>query len=122
MLYDRKNRGWVGLFLEEKAEFAVGALGTEVVGEVEGRSGACGDGGKGQKSTKGEKAGGFVEAESGAELAGGGAEDAAAEGRVERAEAVELDGYGGLAGGGADGASAAADGLAGEENLGQQAV
>ena len=59
---------------------------------MEGSSGAGGYGGVGERSTESEEAGGFVEAETGTELAGGGSEDAAAEGRVERAEAVEFDG------------------------------
>ena len=75
----------------------------------------------GTKSTEGEEAGGLVEAEAGSQLAGGGTEDAAAEGGVEGAEAVEFDGDGGLAGGGADGAATAADGLAGEQELGEDA-
>jgi hypothetical protein len=94
---------------------------------MEGGSGTGGDGGcadwrVGAKSTEGEEAGGFVEAEAGTELAGGSAEGAAAEGGVEGAEAVEFDGDGGLAGGGADGASASADGLAGEQELGEKAA
>jgi hypothetical protein len=80
------------LALEEEAKFAGGAFGAEVVGEVEGGSGAGGYGGDGDKSTEGEETGGFVEAEAGTELTGGGAEDAAAEGGVEGAEAVEFDG------------------------------
>ena len=74
------------------------------------------------KSAEGEEAGGLVEAEAGAELTGGGAEDAAAEGGVEGAEAVEFDGDGGLAGSGADGAASATDGLAGEQELGEDAA
>ncbi len=87
--------------------------------------GACGGGdrwGWGLKSTEGEEAGGLFEVEAGAELAGGGAEDAAAEGGVEGAEAVDFDGDGGLAGGGADGTASAADGFAGEQELGQEAA
>src|SRR5271168_4454786 len=67
----------VRLVLEEEAKFAGGAFGAEVVGEVEGGSGAGGYGGNGEKSTEGEETGGFVEAEAGTELTGGGAEDAA---------------------------------------------
>ena len=78
--------------------------------------------GCGAKAAEGEEAGGLVEAEAGAELAGGGAEDAAAEGGVEGAEAVEFDGDGGLAGGGADGAASASDGFAGEKELGEEAA
>jgi hypothetical protein len=82
-----------GLFLEKQAQFAGGAVGAKTVGEVEGGSGAGGDGGCADwrvwtKSTEGEEAGGLVEAEAGSELAGGGTEDAAAEGGVEGAEAV----------------------------------
>ena len=66
---------------------------------MEGGAGAGGYGGGadrrvGGEAAEGEEAGGFVEAEARAELAGGGAEDAAAESGVERAEAVELAGYG----------------------------
>jgi hypothetical protein len=87
---------------------------------VKGGSGAGGnggwaDGGVGLESAEGEEAGGFVEAEAGAKLAGGGAEDTTAKGGVEGAEAVELDGDGlGLACGGADGAASAADGFPGK--------
>src|SRR5665213_1203432 len=105
-------RGFVSgeaLFLEKKAEFAVGTLGPELAGEMKRRPGAGGHRGKGQKPAEGEEARGLVEAEAGAELTGGGAKDAAAEGGVEGAEAVEFDGYGGLAGGGADGAASAAN-------------
>ena len=79
--------------------------------------------GSDSEAAEGEEAGGFVEAETGAELAGGGAEDAAAEGGVEGAEALELDGDRGLglAGCGGDGAAASADGFAGEEELGEDA-
>ena len=110
------------LFLEEKAEFAVRTLGAELVGEV--KCGACAGsyGGKGQKPAEGEEAGGLIKAETSAKLPGGGAEDAAAEGGVEGAETVELNGHDGLAGSGADGASTPADGLAGEQNLWKQTV
>ena len=97
------------LFLEKKAQFAGGTLGPEVVGEVEGGSGAGRDSRIGTKSTEREKAGGFVEAEAGTELAGCGAEDAAPESGVEGAETVEFDGDCGLAGSGADGAATATD-------------
>jgi hypothetical protein len=117
----------MGLLGAEEAKFAGGAVGAKAVGEVKGGSGAGGDGWgvsrrAGWKSTEGEEAGGFVEAEAGAQLAGGGSDDAAAEGRVEGTEAVEFDGDGGLAGSGADGAAAATDGFAGEEELGQDAA
>ena len=102
------------LFLEEETEFAVGTLGTELVGEVEGGAGAGGYSGEGQKSTEGEEAGGLVEAEAGSELTGGGTEDAAAKGGVEGTEAVEFYRDGGLAWGGADGSATASDGFAGE--------
>ena len=82
------------LFLAKQADFAGRPVGAEVVGEMKGGTGAGGDGGIGTKSTEGEEAGGFVEAETGTELAGGGSEDAAAEGWVEGAEAVEFDGDG----------------------------
>ena len=117
----------MGLLVAEEAKFARGAVGAKAVGEVEGGSGAGGDGWgvsrrAGWKSTEGEEAGGFVEAEAGAQLAGGGSDDAATEGRVECAETVELDGDGGLAGSGADGAASATDGLAGEQELGEDAA
>ena len=93
---------------------------------MEGGAGAGGYGGGsdwgiGAEAAESEEAGGLVEAETSAELACGGAEDSAAEGRVEGAEAVEFDGDGGLglAGGGADGAATSADGFAGEEELGE---
>ena len=60
------------LFLAKQADFAGRPVGAEVVGEMKGGTGAGGDGGIGAKSTEGEEAGGFVEAEAGAELAGGG--------------------------------------------------
>ncbi len=115
----------LGLLGAEETKLTGGAVGTETVGEVEGGSGAGGDGGsfKGwTKSTEGEEAGGFVEAETGSELAGGGSEDATAEGGVEGAEAVEFDGDGGLTGSGADGAAASTDWFAGEQELGEDAA
>jgi hypothetical protein len=51
------------LVLEEEAEFAGGAFGAEVVGEVEGGAGAGGYGGVGTEAAEGEDAGGLVEAE-----------------------------------------------------------
>ena len=70
------SRGWKlagkRLFLAKQADFAGRPVGAEVVGEMKGGTGAGGDGGIGTKSTEGEEAGGFVEAEAGAELAGGG--------------------------------------------------
>jgi hypothetical protein len=42
------------LVMEEETEFAGGALGSEVLGEMEGRAGACGYGGVGEKSTEAE--------------------------------------------------------------------
>jgi hypothetical protein len=104
-------------------EFAGGTFRSEVAGELEEGSGAGCDGGEGGESAEGEEAGGVVEAEAGPELTGGGAEDAAARGGVKGAKAFELDGDGGLGvpGSGADGAAAAADGFAGEEELGEDA-
>jgi hypothetical protein len=84
------------LLLEEKAKFARRTVGAEVVGKMEGGSGAGGDG-RGSdgwirlESAEGEESGGLVEAEAGAELAGGSSEDSAPEGGIEGAEAVELD-------------------------------
>jgi hypothetical protein len=109
------------LFFKKEAKFAGGTVGAEVVGEVKRGPGTGGDGGVGPKSTEREEAGGFIEAEAGAELAGGGPEDTTAEGGVEGAEAVEFDGDGGLAWGGADGSATASDGLAGKEELGEDA-
>ncbi len=77
-------------------------------------------GGMGLESTEGEKAGGFIEAEAGAEVAGGGAEGATAEGGIEGAEAVDFYGHGGFAGSCADGTASATDGFSGEEELGQE--
>jgi hypothetical protein len=81
------------LFLTEEANFAGGAVGAETVREVQGGSGSGGDSGSvprkaGRKSTDGKKAGGFIEAKAGSQLAGGGTEDATAEGGVEGAKAV----------------------------------
>lgn len=110
--------------LAVEAEFARGAVGAEAAGQVEGGAGAGGYGRVGTKAAEGEEAGGLVEGEAGSQLAGGGAEDSAAEGWVEGAKAVEFDGdFGvGLAGGGADGAASASDGFAGEEELREEAV
>ena len=80
------------LFLAIEAEFAGGAVGAKAAGQVEDSAGAGGYGGVGAETAEGEEAGGLVEAEARAELTGGGAKDAAAEGRVESAEAVEFDG------------------------------
>src|SRR6185437_15845872 len=119
---DQRYRDWMDLFLNKEAEFAVRALGPELAGEVDGCTGAGGNGGMGQKSTQGKEAGGLVEAEAGSQLAGGGAEDATAKGGVEGAEAVELDGHGGLAGGGTDRAASTANRLTGQKKLWKQAT
>ena len=105
-----------------EADFAGGAVGSEVVGKMEGGAGSggyCGwaDGGVGLEAGEGEEAGGFVEAEADSGAAGCGAEDSAAKGWVEGAEAVEFDGDGGFAGGGADGAASSSDWFAGEQEL-----
>jgi hypothetical protein len=84
-----KAKKW--LFLAKEADFASGAVGTEVIGEVKGGAGAGGDGGIGSKSTESEEAGGFVEAEASAELTGGGAQGTATKRGVEGAETVEFD-------------------------------
>jgi hypothetical protein len=105
------------LFLEKKAKFARGTIGAQVVGEMEGGSGAGGYCGIGTKSTEGKQAGGFVETEARSKLAGGSTQDAAAESGIESPEAIELDGDGGLAGSGADSAAASADRFTGEEEL-----
>jgi hypothetical protein len=109
---------WVYLGAEE-AKFTGRALGPEAIGEVERRSSAGGHRGDvcrkaGTKSTEGEKARSFIEAETEPQLAGGGSEDAAAESRVEDAETVHFDRDGGLAGSGADRPAPSADGLSGE--------
>src|SRR5437868_4250350 len=110
----------------EEAKFSGGAVCAKAVWEVEGGSGAGGEWGHvsgraGRISTEGEEAGGFVEAEAGAQLTGGGSDDAATEGGVKSPEAVEFDGDGGLARGGADCSAASANGFAGEEKLGEDA-
>jgi hypothetical protein len=64
----------------------------------------------------------LVEEKEGCQGAGGGSEDAAAEGGVEGAETVEFDGDGGLAGSCTDGAAAAADRFAGEQKLREDAA
>ncbi len=64
---------------------------------MEGGVGAGGDGGVGPESTEGKEARGLVEGEACPQLTGGGSEDAAAEGGIERAETVEFDGDGGFA-------------------------
>jgi hypothetical protein len=110
------------LFLAVEAKFAGGAVGAESAGQVEDGAGAGGDGGVGAETAEGEEAGGLVEGEAGAELAGSCAENSAAEGRIEGAEAVEFDGDGGLAWGGADSSATASDGFAREEELGEKAV
>jgi hypothetical protein len=109
-----------GLFLEKKSKLAVGSLGAELTGEVKGRSGASGYRGVVEKSTERKQTGGCVEVEADSELAGGGAEDAAAGGGFEGAEAVEFDSHCRRSGRGADRAPSPADGLAGKDDLGQQ--
>jgi hypothetical protein len=116
--FSGRQRGSAGLTGE--AKLAGGSLGEELVGELEGGSGAGGDGGEGEEAAEGEQARGLIEAEADAELAGGCAEDAAAEGGVEGAETLEFEGYGGRAGSGGDGAAAPTDGFAGEEELGEE--
>jgi hypothetical protein len=113
---------WDHLFRPEKAEFAGGAFCPEVVGEMEVGAGAGGYSGVGSEAAEGEQAPGLVEAEAGAELARGGAEDAAAKGGVEGAESVEFDRDGGVSGGGADGAASATDGFSGQEELREDAA
>jgi len=110
------------LLVAVEAEFSGGAVGSEVVGKMEGGASSGGyggraDGGVGLEAGEGEEAGGFVEAEAGSDAAGRGAEDSAAEGWVEGTEAVEFDGDGGFAGGGADGAATSSDWFAGEQEL-----
>ncbi len=105
-----------------KAKLPSRALGQEAAGDAERAAGPGGDGCEGDEAAEGEQAGGFGEADAGAEMAGGGAEDAAAEGEVQRAEALDLQGDGGGSGAGADGAAAATDGFAGEEELGEEAA
>ena len=104
-----------------EAKLARGALGEEVAGETKGGSGFGGDGGEGEEAAEGEEAGGLVEADAGAEPAGGGAKDTAAGGGGEGAEAFDLESEALFAGAGGDGAAAAAGGLAGEQDLGEDA-
>ncbi len=115
---------WGCLFLAEETEFAGGAFGPEVVGEMEVGAGSGGYGRVVSEAAERKEAGGLVEAEASAELTGGGAEDAATEGGVESAKTIEFDGDVGLglAGSCADGAAASADGLAGEKELGEDAA
>ena len=88
----RREDGSPG-YLAVEAEFAGGALGAEAGWRAGGwRRALSGTVGMETEAAEGEEAGGLVEAEAGAELTGGGAEDAAAEGGVEGAEALELDG------------------------------
>ena len=87
------------LLLAVEAEFAGGAVGSEVVGKMEGGAGSgsysgWADEGVGLEAGEGEEADGFVEAEAGSEAAGGGAEDSAAKGWVEGPEALNLNGEG----------------------------
>ena len=105
-----------------EAEFAGGSLGEQAAGDAERGAGLCGDGGHRVEAAEGEEAGGLVEADAGAEPAGGGAENSAASCGAEGAEAFDLDGEGGDGGAGGDGTAAAAGGLAGEEELGEETV
>jgi len=76
-----------------------------------------------REAGEGEQAGGLVEGEARAELAGGSAHHAAAQGRVELAQAVDLEGDGvGFSGHGADRAPPSADWFAREEQLRQDAA
>ena len=116
-----------GLFLEKEAKFAGGTVGTEVVGEMEGGSGACGYRGgvrrkTGTKSTEGKEAGGFVEAQTSSQLSGCSPDDPATECRIEGTETVELDRNSGLAGYRADGAAAASDRSTGKKKLGKETI
>jgi len=113
--------GWLSDGFGGELELSGRALGSEAFCQVDGGSGAGGDSGDGRESGQSEEAGGVVEAETEAQLTGGGAQDAAAEGWVEGAEAVQFDGYGGCSEGGGDGAATAADGFAGEEQLREDA-
>ena len=104
-----------GLAFEVEAQLSRRTAGAQSVGEVErGSGGGGGSGVAGWKSTQGEQASSFVEAEACAEVAGCGADDAAAQGGVEGAETIEFYRDGGLAGRGADGAASAAYRFAGE--------
>ena len=116
------EQAWEGnrLFLEKKAKFARGTIGAEVVGEMEGGSGAAGHGWVGTKSTESKEAGGFVEAQTSSQLSGCSPDDPATECRIEGTETVELDRNNGLAGYRADGAAAATDRSTGKKKLGKE--
>jgi len=101
------------------------ALGAQQPRQVELGTGTRGDGRLRvwREAGEGEQAGGLVEGEARAELAGGSAHHAAAQGRVELAEAVDLEGDGvGFSGHGADRAPPSADWFAREEQLRQDAA
>ena len=118
----RTGSGLSGGLRAGKAEFAGAALCAEAVGELELSARLGRDGGVGRdEAGEGEQAVGLVKAEPGAKLAGSGAEDAAAERGVERAEAFDLKGERCLAGGGGVGPAAAADGLAGQDQVREDA-
>ena len=96
-----------------------------------------------REACEGEDAGGLVEAEAGSKLTGGGADDTAAKGWVQGAEAVDFDGKGGgcgkevrsylkrwdslrwgtrtMEGEGGVGSATAADWRPGEDDLGEDA-
>ncbi len=113
--FDVRWAGWGGVGGKEQAELAWGALGAEMSRQVFAA-------GAGLADSKRQQAGGLVEVEGGAELAGGGAEESADERGVEGAEAVEFDGERALTGQGGAGSAAAADGSAGEQEAGKDAV
>ena len=75
-----------------KAEFAEGAFGEKATRKRESGAGAGRDGGKGgSEAGEGEETGSFRGGKAAAELAGGGAEDAAQKGWGEGPEAIELE-------------------------------
>ncbi len=75
--------------LAGEAKLAGAAFSEEAGGELELAAGFGGNGGvRLAEAGEGKEAVGLIKAEAAAELTGGGAEDAAAEGRIERLEAV----------------------------------
>lgn len=97
----------------EEAQLPGGALRPQVSGEVET---GCARG----KATQSHQSLGLVKGESRAHLPGGGPENAAPRGHVERAKTIEFDGHGGLAGDGADGSPSTTHRLARKKHLGEQ--
>src|SRR5579863_6972290 len=106
--------GGCGRGLDVEAQFARSALGAEARGKLEALAGAGGE-------REGAERFGGVEVGRGAEPGGGVAQQAALERDGERSQASDVDGER-LSGIDRGGASAAADGLAGEEELRGDAI